>query len=97
MPVDCNFSVSAALGYSVPSWTHGMNVTASVSVLTVALSLKDETIDSFDASKQAAFRESIAAVLEVDASAVELTIRELVSMDGSVEGAGFTVDRYAVA
>ena len=66
MPVDCNFSVSAALGYSVPSWTHGMNVTASVSVLTVVVSLKDETVDSFDASKRAAFRESIAAVLEVD-------------------------------
>ena len=54
-----------------------MNVTRGTSVLTVAMSLEDETVDSFDASKQAAFRESIAAVLEVDASMIELTVREL--------------------
>ena len=66
-----------------------MNVTASVSVLTVVVSLKDETVDSFDASKRAAFRGSIAAVLEVDASTVELTIRELLQgMEGSVMDAG---------
>ena len=90
LPLDCNFSVSAALGYSVPSWTHDMNVTRGTSVLTVAMSLEDETVDSFDASKQAAFRESIAAVLEVDASMIELTVRELAprGMEGSGGGAG---------
>ena len=67
-----------------------MNVTRGTSVLTVAMSLEDETVDSFDASKQAAFRESIAAVLEVDASMIELTVRELAprGMEGSGGGAG---------
>ena len=73
LPVDCNFSVAAAVGYLAPDWSHDLD-TAPVVQTTVQLSVAGETVESFDADKQEAFRRGFAAVLGVSVEAVQLSV-----------------------
>ncbi|MEC7098555.1 MAG: PT domain-containing protein, partial [Candidatus Thermoplasmatota archaeon] len=89
MPVDCRFSAAGALGYVVPSWSHDMNVTRGDAVLTVTLEVEGETVESFGASKRAVFRATMAEVLGVDVSSVEVAVfarSEEEPLEGSLAG-----------
>ena len=94
LPLNCTFSATVALGYLVPSWSHGINVTVGDTVLTVTMEVEGETVESFDAGKQVAFRDSVAAVLGVDASLVELTIRALPAHESSLQDGSWASGSY---
>ena len=74
-PTDCNFTVAAARGFVVSDWFAEGFDTAHKHKVTVTMSMAGETVASFGAVKQAAFKSVLASTLNVSLADVHLYVR----------------------